>query len=401
MSVLHVAAMPFPSVQGTQAAVRAMMDAEHAAGRAPALLTYAHAGYELSTPWPIHRVADVSRDRSLRSGPSLRKLVSDAQLVVAARRIAREQRPGLVVAHHVEAAAAVLAARARPFVFVAHTALGPELPTYFPERARSLGALAPLTSLTSLASRAGDALDVALARRADAVLAVSPRLAERLAAASGRDVRYAPVPWAVPPPIEAGERSKARARFGFAPLDPVLLYAGNLDAYQGVERLARAFAIVRSRRADARLLVATASPHDALERALWSLGCADRATFAPLADEPDRRVVHAAADAACVTREVEGGLPIKLLDALARGVPSIATRRATAGLPLEGAAVVVADDDPEALAAAALIAIEARESAPERGRRGVEYVRRAHSAAAYLAAMDPDAAAPSSAPSRH
>lgn len=376
MSVLHVAAMPFPTVQGTQAAVRAMIDAEHEAGRAPALLTYAHAGYELSPPWPIVRVADVSRDRSLRSGPSLRKLVSDAQLVVAARREARERRPHLVIAHHVEAAAAVLAARVRPCVFVAHTALGPELPTYLPERARTL------------AARAGEAVDVALARRAGATLAVSPRLAERLSAASGREVRYVPVPWSIPPAVEAVERTKARARFGFGPLDPVLLYAGNLDGYQGVELLARAFATVRSRRPDARLLVATASAHEPVEKALWSLGAADRATFAPLADEPDRRAVHAAADVACVTRAVEGGLPIKLLDALSRGVPSIATRRATSGLPLDGAAVVVPDDDAEALAAAALIAVAARESAPERGRRGVEYVRRAHAPSEYLAVME-------------
>ena len=376
MPVLHVAAMPFPSVQGTQAAVRAMIDAEHEAGRAPSLLTYARAGYELSPPWPIHRVADVSRDRSLRSGPSLRKLVSDAQLVLAARRLASKERPACIVAHHVEAAAAVLAARVRPLVFVAHTALGPELPTYLPARARSL------------AARAGVALDVSLARRADATLAVSPRLAEHLSSASGRDVRHLPVPWTIPPPIEPAERRKARARFGFGPLDPVVLYAGNLDAYQGLELLARAFAVLSRHRADARLLVATASAPEPLEKALWSLGCMERTTFAPLADEPDRRIAHAAADVACINRAVEGGLPIKLLDALARGVPSLVSRRATAGLALGDAAIVVPDDDHEAFAAAALIAIEARESAPERGRRGVEYVRRAHAPTEYLRVID-------------
>lgn len=368
--------MPFPTVQGTQAAVRAMIDAEHEAGREPVLLTYAHGGYELSPPWPIVRVADLSRDRSLRSGPSLRKLVSDAQLVVAARREARARKPTMVIAHHVEAAAAVLAARARPVVFVAHTALGPELPTYLPAAARAL------------AARAGEALDIALARRADVTLAVSPRLAERLSSASGREVRYVPVPWSIPPAIEPTERTKARKRFGFGPLDPVLLYAGNLDGYQGVELLARAFATLKSRRPDARLLVATASANERLEQALWSLGAADRVTFAPLSDEPDRRAVHAAADVACITRAVEGGLPIKLLDALSRGVPSIVTRRATSGLSLENTAVVVPDDDPEALAAAALIAIEARESASERGRRGIEYVRRAHAPSEYLAVME-------------
>ena len=39
--------MPFPSVQGTQAAVRAMVDAEHADGRKPELIAYAHGGFDL------------------------------------------------------------------------------------------------------------------------------------------------------------------------------------------------------------------------------------------------------------------------------------------------------------------------------------------------------------------
>jgi glycosyltransferase involved in cell wall biosynthesis len=376
MPVLHVAAMPFPSVQGTQAAVRSMVDAEHAAGRAPALLTYAHGAFELRVPWAHHRIADLTRDRSLRSGPSWRKLVEDAQLTLAARKLHAELAPRYVVAHHVEATAAVLAARLKPTVFFAHTALGPELPTYLPPAAGRV------------AARAGDTLDVALARGADAVVAVSPLLAELLSERADRAVSYVPVPWPIPTRTEPRERLEARARFGFDPLEPVFLYAGNLDAYQGAETLARAFAAVREKRADARFLVATASDPAPLEKALWSSGCVDRARFASLADEPDRRIAHAAADAVWVPRGTPGGLPMKLLDALARGVPTVVTRRATAGLDLVGAAMVVPDEDPEALAAAALLAVEGRESAAELGRRGVAYIERAHSAERYLEALD-------------
>ena len=376
MSILHVAAMPFPSVQGTQAAVRAMVDAEHEAGRDPALLTYAHGAFELRVPWAHHRIADLTRDRSLRSGPSWRKLVEDAQLTLTARKLFAELAPRYVVAHHVEATAAVLAARLRPTVFFAHTALGPELPTYLPAAA------------SKVAARAGDTLDVTLARRADVVLAVSPLLAQILEERAGRTVSYVPVPWTVPPAMQPDERLKARARFGFDALEPVFLYAGNLDAYQGVETLARAFAAVREKRPDARFLVATASDPAPLEKMLWSSGCVDRTRFAPLADEPDRRVAHAAADAAWVPRGTPGGLPMKLLDALARGVPTVVTRRATAGLDLGGAAMVAADEDPEALAAAALLAVEGRESAAELGRRGLAYIERAHTNACYLEALD-------------
>lgn len=79
---------------------------------------------------------------------------------------------------------------------------------------------------------------------------------------------------------------------------------------------------------------------------------------------------------------------MKLLDALARGVPTVVTRRATAGLDLAGAAMVAADDDPEALAATTLLALEGRETAHALGREGVAYVRREHAAGRYLDAID-------------
>jgi glycosyltransferase involved in cell wall biosynthesis len=75
--------------------------------------------------------------------------------------------------------------------------------------------------------------------------------------------------------------------------------------------------------------------------------------FAPLASEHDRAVAHAAADVALVPRLASGGLPIKLLEALARDVPVVANRRALAGLPLTPRAdllAVVPDDSLEALA---------------------------------------------------
>ncbi len=370
-----MAAMPFPSAQGTQAAVKMMVDAEHAAGLAPELLTYAHGGFDLQVPWPHHRLRDLTRDRSLHSGPSWRKVVQDAQLAVSARRLHRSLRPDVVIAHHVEATAAALAARLPEVVFFAHTALGTELPTYLPERA------------SKLAGRAAEALDVTLARRASRVVAVSPALATSLSRSAGCEVRYVPVPWTVPPGVEPNERDKARARFAFDPLDPVVLYAGNLDAYQGIEVMARAFLRVLERRPDAWLLVATGSDREGLDRMLFSGGAAGRVRYVSLLDEPDRRAVHAAADVAWVPRGAPGGLPMKLLDALARGVPTVATVRACAGLELRDAATVVGDDDPEALAAGALLCVEGRVAARQIAARGRTFVESRHSASAYLSAL--------------
>jgi glycosyltransferase involved in cell wall biosynthesis len=387
MRSLHVAALPFPSPQGTQAAVRSMLDAcASERGSDAHLLVYAHgAGALEGARFTLHRAAgrrsfdgDVPA-RALRSGPSLGKLAHDVALAVELRRLTRALRPRVVVAHHVEACAAALLAGARPLVFVAHTALAPELPAYAPEPTGTL--------LSPLLSRAGGALDRALCRRADAVAAVGPALAARLSASAGVAVQTLALPWRLPSPLAQGERSAARAALGFVPTDEVVLYAGNLDRYQGLPLALAALAEVARRRPRLRVLIATESPREELDGALRAVGLAARVVFASLGTEEARRRAHAAAELALVPRALPGGVPVKLLDALARAVPVVAQRRALGGLALPGALTVCADDDAEALAAAVVAVLADPNAAGELGQRRRSYVAREHSDARFLGTL--------------
>ncbi len=332
MRTLHLACLPFPSPQGTQALLRAMLDALAAAGHETHLLTYAagaHAEGAAAAPtdWTHHRLSDWPPVRSLRSGPSPGKVALDLRMVTALRERARALRPDVVVAHNVEAALVGRTLRGVPRVYVAHTRFDAELGTYFAHPRPW--------------SRIGDALDRA-ACGLDATVAITPDLAQHLR----RYTRAAFVmpPWPVADPPTAAERA-VRPWKG-----PVLLYAGNLDAYQGLDVLLEASRGLR-------LLVATSSDPRPLRRhphvAVW-----------PLQTEADRRRAHAACDLVVVPRRAPGGLPIKLLDALARDVPVVAQRRALAGLRPQGVRAV-ADDDPAALRAV----IEQSLRCPPRGGR--------------------------------
>lgn len=377
LRTLHVAAMPFPSPQGTQAAVRSMVEALVEAGRETHLLTY---GMGTTPAGPMrfawHRLANVVPVRSLRSGPSVGKVVLDLQLTETLRRLHRRLRPDLVVAHHVEACAAAWLAGARPLLFVAHTALEPELPTYFPR------------AVARPAAAAGLALDRGLARRADAVATIAPALANYFERRVGVPPHPLPVPWTLPEPIHEGERLRARRRFGLADRDEVALYAGNLDAYQGWPQVVQALARVAAVRPGARLLVATESDAGAVRVAAREQGVAERVRVVGLADEASRRSAHAATDLVLVPRRTPGGLPIKLLDALARGVPTVVTRTASAGLELEGAAVLVNDDDPEALAGAWRAVAVPGGAAAEAAARGRAYVATQHAPQRFVQALD-------------
>jgi glycosyltransferase involved in cell wall biosynthesis len=361
---LHVAAMPFPTRQGTQAVVRAMLTARTEAGRTPHLITYGEGEGHERMPFAWHRAPAPGQSVQFRSGPSLRKALLDASLTASVKRVHDRLHPRVVIAHHVEAALACLAARALPLVFFAHTDLGEELPSSGPTGAATL--LRPL----------GRALDGALCARASAVAAISPALRDALAEATGQSVTYVPTPWPVPPAFSPNERDAARARLGLDAGDEVALYAGNLDAYQGWEDLIAALAKLTSRPT---LVVATASEPTRLHQVAARAGVGPHVRVVELpADEAGRRALYAAVDVAVVTRRARGGLPVKLLDALSRGVPTVVVKRAAAGLPLDQAALLVDNDDGDALAGGLRIALGAPRASRELAARGQDYIRRAH-----------------------
>ena len=164
-------------------------------------------------------------------------------------------------------------------------------------------------------------------------------------------MQYVPPPWPLPPAIHAAERAKARARLGLPANARVVLYAGNLDRYQGWETIAAALARLAPAQPALRWLVGHQSDPAALMDEARRAGIAERIDVRPLLGEAARRTLHAAADIAAVPRRTPGGLPIKLLDAMARGLPCAVVPRAVAGLTLGSAVERAAADDPEALAA--------------------------------------------------
>ncbi len=339
MRTLHVAAMPFPSHQGTQALLHEMLGAFTDAGHDTHLLCYPHAGFARATRYTVHRGDDVARDRSLRSGPSLRKVLQDLQLVRDLRRLHRTLRPARVIAHHVEAALAAHAARVPAVTYVAHTSLAAELPSYFAGPLRSLWV------------GAGRALDWGAALSTARRFAISPLLQRRLSRDTGQRFELLVPPWRPESPMADGERVEARQHFGLSAADEVVLYAGNLDGYQGLESLCTGLERAARRRPRLRFLLGTSSAaRDFIARRSTTLRAVTRCI--PLDSELTRRRLHAACDLALVPRLSPGGLPVKLLDALARGVPVLTCERATAGFAFGDACTVLVDDRPPAWASA-------------------------------------------------
>lgn len=369
--ILHVACLPFPSHQGTQAALHAMLEASTRDGAEPHLLVYAHGAFAPRASYNIHRIADRPRVRSLRSGPSWGKIALDLRAVHEIRVITARLRPVAVVAHHIEAAVAAIAARVRPVVYLAHTTLEHELPTY----TRTL----PKTLLGA----AGRAAERWVCGRAHAVGAVAPSLANTLGGAT----QYIPVPWQPAYPTASVDRASARAALDLPTDASIGLYAGNLDAYQGWESIMEATALLRRTRPRAHLLLATASDAAPALREAARRGVADALTVRRLDGEQARLLAHAASDFAWVPRRAEGGLPIKLLDAFARGLPAVAVERAVAGLQVCDACRVVTDDDASALADGATALLGDADAARAQAERALRYLAANHSPSRFNASL--------------
>jgi glycosyltransferase involved in cell wall biosynthesis len=304
-----VGAFPFPLPQGSQLYARDQALALRALGADVMLFCYGTGSGPAPAGLPLVRIPRTLSPRRLRAGPSLLKPLADVALVLALARAQRARRFDLVIAHNAEAAFAAIAARAStqlPVVYVAHTLLGLELSSYLPG------------PLRGVADRLGRRLDRSLAARADGVLALAAGAEQRLAPHARGPLAVIPPGRDAAAPPDRREIANVCARFGYEP-GRFVLYAGNLDAYQELGRLAE----VAARLAPLPVLVATHEPAGTAPPPLRAVR---------LASADEGRTLAFGAAVAVLPRRIPGGFPVKLLNYMEAGRAIVAHAEVAEGL---------------------------------------------------------------------
>lgn len=200
-----------------------------------------------------------------------------------------------------------------------------------------------------LRDRLYEYLQVRACRRLHAVVAVSDPIRARVIASGVPAGKVQVIRNAFTPGAEPLERAAARAALG-VPLEGIRVgFVGRLSAEKGADVLVRAVPGLAA--SGVAVSVIGAGPQrDELEALAAGLGVRDRITWHGLVADAAR--LYRAFDVFVLSSRTEG-TPIALLEAMAAGVPVVATR--VGGVPdvvSDDEAVLVPSERPEAVAAA-------------------------------------------------
>ena len=313
LRVAMVAACPFPWPRGTPIRIQCIAEAVAHRGHSVHVVTY-HLGEVVhDCPYHVHRIPEVPAYRRTAPGPTVRKLLQlDPMLARLLRRLHHEHRFDVVHAHHYEGLlVASHAVAGAPIVYDAHTLLAGELPSY------------PLGLPRWLVRAVAHRLDRRLPRRANRIIAVSEAIRDTLAGLGASTPEHIHV---IPNGVES---QRFPVEHGITSDGRTVIFTGNLAPYQGVDLLLKAFATLHARRADMRLMIVSDSSFAPFEGLAQELGIR-AAVDVRQAPFPQQPALLAAAAIAVNPRVQCDGIPQKLLNYMAAGMP-IATFEGSAG----------------------------------------------------------------------
>lgn len=292
----------------------------------------------------IFRCARPPLLRRIRIGPSVAKAMLDVALAATAVRRAAAVRYDAVHSHEEAGLLGVWIARWRgiPHLYDMHSSLPQQLANF--RRAR-----------TRLLRKLFERIESAMIGGSRVVITICPALQDAAVAAGAGDRAFL-IENVMGGDVGAGAGgtdggSDVRAEFGIGPDQPLVLYTGTFEPYQGLDLLFEAAARVRATHPDARVLVAggDAAQVTGAQRRTAADGAVVFAGRRPPEEIP--RFV-AACDILASPRVAGTNTPLKIYSYLRSGRPIVATDLRTHTQVLDHETAALAEPEPEAFAAA-------------------------------------------------
>jgi glycosyltransferase involved in cell wall biosynthesis len=355
MKALAVAPQPFFSPRGTPFSVyyRCLVMAEQ--GVEIDLLTYGE-GSDVDIPGlRIIRIPRFALLGSVRLGPSLLKAFLDVFLAAYLVVLLIRNRYDFVHAHE---EAVFLATALKPIfgfklIYDMHSSLPQQLTNFqFTESKWLIGAF--------------NGLERAALRASEAVITICPALASYALEQLDDPSKHFLIENSIFEPVRlvaAAEGEPAADESAPPPVPPrrsLLVYAGTLEPYQGIELLLRGFQKVSAQIADAFLLVVGGSPEQVEHYAALAreLGLESSTHFTGRVSPQIARGYAAGGDI-LVSPRIDGtNTPLKIYEQLASGIPLVATSIYSHTQVLDESVAFLAEPKPEAFGSAMVEALQ-------------------------------------------
>ena len=365
-AVAMVAACPFPANHGSAASIREMSDTLSDMGHNVHIVTYPTGQEDIKVRCAtVHRTAAYRPETNAKVGPSPEKFLLDFQLLRLLCRVVREEKIDLIHAHNYEGALVGVAAKwltGKPLLYNAVNLMADELAGY------------RFIRPAWLAHALARGLDWFTPIFPNHITAVSPELREWFIEHGVPAAKVDMVPAGIEPQMfEHPEPDKFRQQYQLSGR-PVVMYTGVLNAFQRVDYLLRAFAVVLQSQPDALLLMVSplvSESHEKEHKQLAeALGISRSIIWiAPhaLADLPS---YLALADVTVVPRPECPGHPVKLLNYMLAAKPIVSFAGGAKGVRHMHDAFIVPNHDWEALGRGMVALLQNPALAAELGANG-------------------------------
>jgi len=342
MHILMIAPEPFFEPRGTAFSeyhrIRALTDLGHTVD----LVTYPFGKDVPIRGLRVYRSLRPPFMRRIGIGPSFAKVPLDVLLALTAVRRAFTGRYDAVHSHEEGIAIGIVLAwfLRLPHLYDMHSSLPQQLTNFAFSRSRLLTGFFV-------------ALERFVVRHSRVVVVICPHL-QSLVRTIDPDVRSVLIENA--PGSSDGETQGVpealRAGLGLTPTQPVILYTGTFEAYQGLDLLIAALVRVRQQRPDARLVMAGGQPKQiaAVREEVARLGVADAVVFAGQRPASEIPLYLRMANILVSPRSTGTNTPLKIYQYLRSGTPIVATRLLTHTQVLTDDIAVLTPATPEGFA---------------------------------------------------
>jgi glycosyltransferase involved in cell wall biosynthesis len=377
MRILMIAPEPFFEPRGTPFSeyhrIRALLELGHTVD----LVTYPF-GKDVSMPGlRVFRCLRPPFMHEIGIGPSWKKIPLDLALLATACRRAMADKYDAVHSHEEGSFFGVVLAGllGLPHLYDMHSSLPQQLTNFAYSKSRLL-------------TSAFGQMERFVIRRSRVVIVICPQLEEVVrgidTAVPSVLIENAPGSGDAP---TAGSGARIRASLGLAEHDPLVLYTGTFEAYQGLDLLFASMRHVLASRPDARLVLAGGRPEqiEAARRQAADAGIGGATVFAGQRPAEEIPAYLDAADVLVSPRSLGTNTPLKIYQYLRSGRPIVATRLLTHTQVLTDEVSFLTEATPGGFGAGILAAIADPDRARAVGARARHLAETKYSYEAYLA----------------